>query len=98
MRVYNLIKQDFSLSLNLERNLNSLNNAINEIRSRSGKIVGIFHEKQDNFDLFIKTPKLNQTSSIFNIIPLQLLSYYLSDMLGNNVDKPRNIAKSVTVK
>lgn len=81
-----------------DQNLNSLNNAINEIRSRSGKIIGIYHENQDNFDLFIKTPKLNQTSSIFNIIPLQLLSYYLSDMLGNNVDKPRNIAKSVTVK
>jgi len=81
-----------------DQNLNSLNNAINEIRSRKGKIIGIYHEDQDNFDLFIKTPKLNQTSSIFNIIPLQLLSYYLSDMLGNNVDKPRNIAKSVTVK
>lgn len=81
-----------------DQNLNSLNNAINEIRSRQGKIIGIYYEDQDNFDLFIKTPKLNQTSSIFNIIPLQLLSYYLSDMLGNNVDKPRNIAKSVTVK
>jgi glutamine---fructose-6-phosphate transaminase (isomerizing) len=84
--------------LSNDQNLNSMNNAINEIRSRQGKIIGIYHENQDNFDLFLKTPKLGQTSSIFNIIPLQLLSYYLSDMLGNNVDKPRNIAKSVTVK
>ncbi len=33
-----------------------------------------------------------------NIIPLQLLAYYMAVELGNNVDKPRNIAKSVTVK
>lgn len=84
--------------LSNDQTLNDMNNVINEIRSRGGKIVGIYQENQDNFDLFIKTPKLGEVSSIFNIIPLQLLAYYLADKLGNNVDKPRNIAKSVTVK
>jgi len=35
---------------------------------------------------------------LLNIIPLQLLAYYMAVELGHNVDKPRNIAKSVTVK
>jgi glucosamine--fructose-6-phosphate aminotransferase (isomerizing) len=81
-----------------DQTLNDMNNAINEIRSRGGNIIGINSKNQSNFDLFLQTPKLNETSSIFNVIPLQLLSYYLAVKLGNNVDKPRNIAKSVTVK
>jgi len=75
-----------------------LNNAINEIRTRRGSIIGIFEKNQNNFDYYLSTPKLGETSAIFNVIPLQLLTYYLAVKLGNNVDKPRNIAKSVTVK
>jgi len=78
--------------------LGDLNNAINEIKTRGGSIVGIFEDNQDNFDYYLSTPKLGETSAIFNVIPLQLLAYYLAVKLGNNVDKPRNIAKSVTVK
>jgi len=50
------------------------------------------------FDYHIPVPNTGETSAIANIIPLQLLAYYMSVELGNNVDKPRNIAKSVTVK
>ncbi|MFA5532196.1 MAG: glutamine--fructose-6-phosphate transaminase (isomerizing) [Candidatus Shapirobacteria bacterium] len=84
--------------LSPDQTINEMNNAINEIKSRGGNIIGIYPKNQANFDFLLKTPNLDETSAIFNIIPLQLLAYYLADKLGNNVDKPRNIAKSVTVK
>jgi len=85
--------------LSQDKTLSEINNTINEIKSRGGYIIGIYQNNQENFDYLLKTPVINEeTSSIFNIIPLQLLTYYLSVKLGNNVDKPRNIAKSVTVK
>lgn len=75
-----------------------LKSSINEIKARGGYIIGISPEKLTSFDNFIQVPELTETSSMINIIPLQLLAYYLSLELGNNIDKPRNIAKSVTVK
>lgn len=90
-------KNVFVLVLLSPDDLSDLNSAINEIRSRGGTIIGLFNQKQNNFDYCLKTPKLAETGAIFNIIPLQLLAYYLAVKLGNNVDKPRNIAKSVTV-
>ncbi|HEY6206479.1 MAG TPA: glucosamine-fructose-6-phosphate aminotransferase, partial [Chthoniobacterales bacterium] len=37
-------------------------------------------------------------SPILNVVPLQLLAYHLAVVLGRDVDKPRNLAKSVTVE
>ena len=58
--------------------------------------------KNINKDLFnnvIVVPDTNiYLSSIITIIPLQLLSYYISKEKGLDVDKPRNLAKSVTVE
>lgn len=73
-------------------------NAISEVKARGARIVGIAPEKLDRFDDWISVPDTGETSAILNVIPLQLLSYYMTVMLGNDVDKPRNIAKSVTVK
>lgn len=84
--------------LSFDNSLSDLNNAINEIRSRGGSIIGVSPQKQANFDYCLTVPSLKETSAILNVLPLQLLSYYLAVKLGNNVDKPRNIAKSVTVK
>jgi len=78
--------------------ISDLNSSINEVRSRGGSIIGVSNTEQNNFDYYLFAPKLKETSAIFNVIPLQLLTYYLAVKLGNNVDKPRNIAKSVTVK
>lgn len=66
--------------------LAEVTNSINEIKSRGGTVI-IFDQPKD----------ICETSAIFNIIPLQLLAYFLAVKLKNNVDKPRNIAKSVTV-
>lgn len=73
-------------------------NAVNEVRARGAEVIGIASEDIGNFDHLIKVPNTGETGAIMNIIPLQLLSYYMTVKLGNNVDKPRNIAKSVTVK
>jgi len=91
-------KNVYTIAILSSDQLNDMNSAINEIRSRGGKIIAISQKNQDNFDFLIKTPKIDEVDNIFNVIPLQLLSYYLSSKLGNNIDKPRNIAKSVTVK
>ena len=51
------------------------------------------------FDEVIKIPEtLSYLSPILAIIPLQLLAYYISKEKGLDVDKPRNLAKSVTVE
>ena len=56
-------------------------------------------ELNHKFDEVITIPKTNSLiSPILSVIPLQLLAYYISKERGNNVDKPRNLAKSVTVE
>ena len=51
------------------------------------------------FDYVIEIPKVCPLiSPILSVVPLQLLSYYISKNKGLDVDKPRNLAKSVTVE
>ena len=69
-----------------------------EAKTRGAYIIGISSEPNDTFDFHIQVPNLDITSPIANIIPIQLLSYYISVLRGNDPDKPKNLAKSVTVK
>lgn len=73
-------------------------NAVDEVKLRGAEVFGVASTQQKNFDHFIQVPDTGETSAIMNLIPLHLLAYYMAVELGNNVDKPRNIAKSVTVK
>lgn len=73
-------------------------NAVNEVKARGAEVIGISTDNADSFDYWLKVPNTGETQAIMNIIPLQLLAYYMAVSLGHNVDKPRNIAKSVTVK
>jgi len=75
-----------------------INTSIDEVRLRGAEVIAIAHGKHENYDYYIPTHDTKETDAIGNIIPLQLLAYYMAVKLGNNVDKPRNIAKSVTVK
>jgi glutamine---fructose-6-phosphate transaminase (isomerizing) len=68
----------------------------NEIKSRGGYIIGIGPENNSVFDYFLKVD--DNKISIQQLITIQLLSYYLALERGCNPDKPRNLAKSVTVK
>ncbi len=74
-----------------------ISNAI-EIKSRGGLIIGVSPESNQAFDIWLKVPEHDIDAAIINLIPIQLLSYFLGILKNNNPDKPRNLAKSVTVK
>lgn len=82
---------------NDETKKDMLSNAM-EIKSRGGYIIGISDIDNEIFDYFIKVPDVGHASPICDIIPVQVLSYYLAILRGCNPDMPRNLAKSVTVK
>lgn len=69
-----------------------------ELKSRGAYIIGIAPEYDKLFDEWIPVPDLGLASPIASLIPIQLLAYHLALLKGNDPDKPRNLAKSVTVK
>ena len=76
---------------------------IQEIKSRSGKIIAIVTEGDVTVkaiaDHVIEIPETEEAlTPLLTTIPLQLLSYHIAVMLDKNVDQPRNLAKSVTVE
>ena len=74
---------------------------VQEVISRGAKVLAITNQDVENkgFDTIIKIPEVTtEISPVLSIIPLQLLSYYISTEKGLDVDKPRNLAKSVTVE
>ncbi len=74
---------------------------IQEVVTRGAKTLVVTNQdiKKDRFDMTITIPETNPfISPILSIIPLQLLAYYISKEKGLDVDKPRNLAKSVTVE
>ena len=74
---------------------------IQEVITRGAKTIVVTNQEIDDsmFNYVIKIPKTcTLVSPILSIIPLQLLSYYISKEKGLDVDKPRNLAKSVTVE
>ena len=76
---------------------------IQEIKSRSGKIIAIVTEGDTQVkeiaDHVIEIPDTEEAlTPLLTTIPFQLLSYHIAVMLGRNVDQPRNLAKSVTVE
>lgn len=81
-----------------EKNEREIMSNVEEIRSRGGYIIGIGPRKKDAFDFFIKVPEVGITNPICQIIPIQILAYQLAVLRGHDPDKPRNLAKSVTVK
>ena len=78
---------------------------IEEIVAREGKIILISDEKgikelsgKITESIEIKTNDNKMMSAIECLIPIQLIAYYIALERGNNIDKPRNLAKSVTVE
>jgi len=74
-----------------------LSNAM-EVKSRGGYLIGIGPAKIDAFDFFIRVPEDEELNPICQIIPIQILAYQLAVILGHDPDRPRNLAKSVTVR
>ncbi|MCK4428855.1 MAG: glutamine--fructose-6-phosphate aminotransferase, partial [Candidatus Aenigmarchaeota archaeon] len=76
----------------------TINNVL-EAKSRGAYIIGVSDTDNLVFDAVLKIPKVEEIFyPIVSVIPLQLFAYYLAVARGNNPDKPRNLAKSVTVK
>ncbi|MGI0020234.1 MAG: glutamine--fructose-6-phosphate transaminase (isomerizing) [Nitrososphaera sp.] len=77
----------------------SISNA-HEIKARGATVIGISNIKDDIYDHWIEIPHLDQEAfyPIVEVIPLQMLSYYLALAKNADPDYPRNLAKSVTVK
>ncbi len=76
---------------------------IEEVRSRKGRVIAIATEGDEEIrkhsDFVIYIPEtLPMFTPVLSVLPLQLLAYYVADELGKDVDKPRNLAKSVTVE
>jgi len=72
---------------------------IEEVRSRKGKIIAITNNGLDNMDEVIKIPKVSEyLTPLISVLPVQLLAYYIAKRRGCDIDKPRNLAKSVTVE
>jgi glucosamine--fructose-6-phosphate aminotransferase (isomerizing) len=81
----------------LDKNLSTLG----EIRARRGPLVVVGHREVDAklADGVIRVPKNEpELDPILLSVPLQMLAYQAAVALGNDVDKPRNLAKSVTVE
>ena len=76
---------------------------IEEVRARGGAVLAIGTAGNTNLqsicsDVCFVPKTLEMLSPILTVLPLQLFAYYLATTLGRDVDKPRNLAKSVTVE
>jgi glucosamine--fructose-6-phosphate aminotransferase (isomerizing) len=76
-----------------------------EVRARGGYIIGVGPKNHKVFDFFVPVPNggdgslgRNVFHPILSVIPMQILAYKLALLRGCDPDKPRNLAKSVTVK
>ena len=86
-----------------DRLLNKLKGNIEEVRARGGKLI-VFADpnarmsNRENLQVTNVAPVDNSIAPIIYTIPLQLLAYHVALIKGTDVDKPRNLAKSVTVE
>ncbi|MFH0775035.1 MAG: glutamine--fructose-6-phosphate transaminase (isomerizing) [bacterium] len=76
---------------------------LEEIKARKGKVIAVATEGDDEIrdvanDVIYIPKTLEMFTPILSVVPLQLLAYHIAVMRGKDVDKPRNLAKSVTVE
>ncbi len=70
-----------------------------EVKARGGMLIGVSSEPNAIYDYFIRIPKVDSEHyPLVTAIPMQLLAYHAARLLRADIDKPRNLAKSVTVK
>ena len=74
---------------------------IKEVKARGAKTIVITNSDIDNdlFDYNIKIPKINEfLQPLLTVLPLQMIAYETAKLRGCDIDKPKNLAKSVTVE
>lgn len=83
--------------------LEKIKSNIQEVRARGGQLI-VFADQESGMDAdagieVVKVAPVDETiSPIIYVIPLQLLAYHVAIIKGTDIDKPRNLAKSVTVE
>ena len=81
-----------------DKNINNLQ----QVRARKGPVIAVATEGDKDIldhadDVFTIPDVPEYVAPILSVIPLQLFAYHMAVLLGRDVDKPRNLAKSVTV-
>ena len=71
---------------------------LKEIMSRNTKVISITNEKEDFSDYKVEIEEEDFCAPFVTIIPMQLIAYEVAKIKGCDIDKPRNLAKSVTVE
>lgn len=74
---------------------------VKEVITRGAYVIGVASEglEDNSYSRTISIPKMNELfTPVVSVVPLQLIAYYVSTAKGLDVDKPRNLAKSVTVE
>jgi glucosamine--fructose-6-phosphate aminotransferase (isomerizing) len=76
---------------------------IQEVKARGGKVIAVASEGDDHIHsvadhVFTVPETIEPLQPLLTVVPLQLLAYHAAVARGCNVDKPRNLAKSVTVE
>jgi glutamine---fructose-6-phosphate transaminase (isomerizing) len=69
-----------------------------QLKARGGFIIGVAATPSAAFDVHIPVAEVGDAQPLLNVLPAQLLGYHLALLRGHDPDKPRNLAKSVTVK
>ncbi len=92
-------EQDPASRLRYEKTLSN----IQEVTARSGRVIAVATEGDNTIGTLVEhvihiPPVIELLSPLIEIIPLQLLAYYIAVRRGCDVDQPRNLAKSVTVE
>lgn len=72
--------------------------AAHEVKARGAYVIGVSNKQNDIYDEFIEVADCGDATIIPNVVVAQLLGYFLALEKGYDPDKPRNLAKSVTVK
>ena len=81
-----------------DETFNGIVSGAEEIKARGGHIIGISPCASDVWDEHIQVADVGEAAAIVNAVPPQILAYHLALNRGLDPDKPRNLAKSVTVK
>jgi glucosamine--fructose-6-phosphate aminotransferase (isomerizing) len=85
-----------------DREFEFMRSNIEEVRARGGRVIGIVDEESKNkvkLFRYFEVPKVSEIfTPVLTVIPLQLFAYYTALDRNRDIDKPRNLAKSVTVK
>ena len=86
-----------------DRSYEKILSGIEEVKARGGKTIVIVNQGDEAAtqlaDHVIEVPSTHEAlMPLLTVVPLQLLAYHMAVLLGRDVDRPRNLAKSVTVE